>query len=183
MNDTIVFRNEPFDIYLTEEKILGRVKEIGEQLNRDYAGKDPVFVGVLNGSFIFFADLIRHVTVDCEVDFLKLSSYGAEKISSGKVSILKDLNAEVRDRHIVVVEDIVDSGLSVDFLRKLILKEQPASLKFVTLLMKPTVARIDFPIDYVGFEIPPEFVIGYGLDYAQKLRNLRSVYRQRPAKG
>jgi len=171
---------EPFDIYISEERIRTRVAEMGAVLNAEYEGKAPVFVGVLNGSFIFFADLIRHITIDCEVDFIKLSSYGAEKISSGKVSILKDLNAEVKGRHIVVVEDIVDSGLSIDFLRNLILRENPASLSFVTLLMKPAMAKIDFSVDHVGFEIPPEFVIGYGLDYAQKLRNLRAVYRQRP---
>ena len=180
MEKTITVKGEPFDIYITEEQIAARVKELGALLNREYDGKSPVFVGVLNGSFIFFADLIRHITIDCEVDFIKLSSYGAEKISSGQVSILKDLNCEVNNRHIIVVEDIVDSGLSIDFLRKLILRENPASLSFVTLLMKKEVAKIDFPVDHVGFDIPPEFVIGYGLDYAQKLRNLRAIYRQRP---
>lgn len=180
MEKTITVNGEPFDIFLTEEQIATRVRQMADVLNAEYTGKSPVFVGVLNGSFIFFADLIRHVTIDCEVDFIKLSSYGAEKISSGQVSILKDLNCEVNGRHIVVVEDIVDSGLSIDFLRKLILRENPASLSFVTLLMKKEVAKIDFPVDHVGFDIPAEFVIGYGLDYGQKLRNLKAIYRQRP---
>ena len=180
MEKTITVNGELFDIYLTEEQIAARVEEMPPFPNAEYATKAPVFVGVPNGSFIIFADLIRHITIDCEVDFIKLSSYGAEKISSGKVSILKDLNCEVNQRHIVVVEDIVDSGLSIDFLRKLILRENPASLSFVTLLMKKEVAKIDFPVDHVGFDIPAEFVIGYGLDYAQKLRNLRAIYRQRP---
>ncbi len=135
---------------------------------------------MLNGSFIFIGDLVREVTVDCEIDFMKLSSYGDAKISSGEVKMVKELNCQVGGRDIIVVEDIVDTGLSVDYIRKHILNENPSSLRFVTLLLKTGIPKIDFSIDYVGFEIPPEFVIGYGLDYAQKLRNLKAVYRQRP---
>ncbi|MBM4168599.1 MAG: hypoxanthine phosphoribosyltransferase [Ignavibacteria bacterium] len=177
MTDHIVINGDRFDLYLTEEQILGRVNELAAQINADYAGKVPIFIGILNGSFIFFSDLVREITVDCEVDFLKLSSYGDAKISSGEVRLLKDLNCQVEHRDIVIVEDIVDSGLSIDFIKKLIVRANPSSFRVVTLLMKRDVAKIDFPIDYVGFEIPPEFVIGYGLDYAQKVRNLRSIYR------
>ena len=177
MNDFVLINNERFDLYLSEEQIRRRIHELAARINEDYKGKTPIFIGILNGSFIFFADLIRDITIDCEVDFLKLSSYGDAKISSGQVTLLKELNCQVEGQDIIVVEDIIDSGLSIDFIKKLILRENPRSFRIVTLLFKKKVAKVDFPIDYVGFEIPPEFVIGYGLDYAQKVRNLRSIYR------
>ena len=180
MRDEIIINNDRFTLYLSEEKIRQRIKELAGQINRDYSGKVPIFIGILNGSFIFFSDLIRDITLDCEVDFLKLSSYGDAKISAGQVKLLKDLNCEVTCRDIIVVDDVIDSGLSIEFMKKLVLKENPASFSVVTLLLKKSVAKINFPIDYVGFEIPPEFVIGYGLDYAQKVRNLRSIYRLAP---
>jgi hypoxanthine phosphoribosyltransferase len=182
MANEITINNDRFTLYLSEDQIKARVKELAERLNNDYRGKVPIFIGILNGSFIFFADLIREITIDCEVDFLKLSSYGDAKISSGQVRLLKDLNCQVNGRDIVVVEDVVDSGISIDFMKRLVLKENPASFRVVTLLLKKSVAKVDFPIDYVGFEIPPEFVIGYGLDYAQKVRNLKSIYRLAPEK-
>lgn len=169
--------NERFDLFLSEAQIQKRVQELASRINKDYTGKTPIFIGILNGSFVFLSDLVREITVDCEVDFLKLSSYGDAKISSGEVTLLKELNCQVKDQDIVVVEDIIDSGLSIDFIKKLITRENPSSFRVVTLLLKKSVAKIDFPIDYVGFEIPPEFVIGYGLDYAQKVRNLKSIYR------
>ncbi|HEY5615969.1 MAG TPA: hypoxanthine phosphoribosyltransferase [Bacteroidota bacterium] len=177
MSDVVTVNGERFRLYLSEEQIRKRVHELAAQLNNDYRGKTPIFIGILNGSFIFFSDLIRDITVDCEVDFFKLSSYGDAKISSGQVTLLKDLNCQVTGRDIVLVEDIVDSGLSIDFIKKLVQRENPSSVRIVTLLYKKSVAKIDFPLDYVGFEIPPEFVIGYGLDYAQKVRNLRAIYR------
>ena len=180
MANDIIINNDRFALYLSEDQIKARVKELAVRLNNDYRGKVPIFIGILNGSFIFFADLIREITIDCEVDFLKLSSYGDAKISSGQVTLLKDLNCQVEGRDIVVVEDVVDSGISIDFMKRLVLKENPASFRVVTLLLKKSVAKVDFPIDYVGFEIPPEFVIGYGLDYAQKVRNLKSIYRLAP---
>jgi hypoxanthine phosphoribosyltransferase len=181
-NSHLIVNGERFELFLTEEQIQRRVKELAAQINRDYQGKTPIFIGILNGSFIFFSDLIREITVDCEVDFFKLSSYGDAKISSGQVKLLKELNAQVTGRDVIVVEDIIDSGLSMDFIKKLITKENPSSFRVVTLLLKKSVAKIDFPIDYVGFEIPPEFVIGYGLDYAQKVRNLRAIYKLAPAR-
>jgi len=177
MQTSVTINGDRFEIYLSEDRILARVRELAAQINSDYAGRTPIFIGILNGSFIFFADLIREITLDCEVDFLKLSSYGDAKISSGRVTLLKDLNCQVENRDIIIVEDIVDSGLSIEFIKKLVLKENPKSFKVVTLLLKKEVAKLGVPIDYVGFDIPPEFVIGYGLDYAQKVRNLRSVYR------
>ncbi len=180
MLNEVVVNGDRFTLFLSEFTIQQRVKELAAQINRDYEGKIPIFIGILNGSFIFFSDLIREITVDCEVDFLKLSSYGDAKISSGQVKLLKDLNCQVTGRDILVVEDVVDSGLSIDFMKKLVMKENPASFRVVTLLLKKSVAKVSFPIDYVGFEIPPEFVIGYGLDYAQKVRNLRSIYRLVP---
>lgn len=183
MNGHIIVNNERFDLFLREETIGKRIKELAAKINEEYTGKVPIFIGVLNGSFIFFADLIREITIECEVDFLKLSSYGDEKISSGDVVLLKDLNCQVEGRDIIIVEDIVDSGLSIEFIKNLIIRANPSSFKVVTLLLKKSVAKIDFTIDYVGFEIPPEFVIGYGLDYAQKVRNLRSIYRLSEKKG
>ncbi len=174
---TLQFNGDVFEPFITEEQIQQKVRELAARINEDYRGRVPIFIGVLNGAFIFLSDLVRSVTVDCEIDFFKLSSYGDAKISSGQVRMLKDLNCQVTGRDILVVEDIVDSGLSVDFIRKIILRENPASLRFVSLLVKKGLPKIDFPIDYVGFEIPPDFVIGYGLDYAQKVRNLRTIYR------
>jgi hypoxanthine phosphoribosyltransferase len=177
MKEIIKINGDTFETFISEEKIRARIKEIAERINIDYAGKAPIFIGILNGSFIFLADLIREVNVDCEMDFFKLSSYGDSKISSGQVKMLKDLNCKVTDRDIIIVEDIVDSGLSIQFIKNLIDKENPKSLKFVSLLVKKGLQKIDFSIDYVGFEIPPDFVIGYGLDYAQKVRNLKAVYK------
>ena len=177
MTNEITINNDRFTLYLSEEQIKNRVKELAALINEDYRGKVPIFIGILNGSFIFFSDLVREISLDCEVDFLKLSSYGDAKISSGQVRLIKDLNCQVNGRDIIVVEDIIDSGLSIDFMKKLVMRENPASFRVVTLLLKKSVAKVNFPIDYVGFEIPPEFVIGYGLDYAQKVRNLKNIYR------
>jgi len=177
MQQRITVNGETFELFIPESEIKARVRQLGDQISKDYAGKVPIFIGILNGAFIFFADLIREITIDCEVDFFKLSSYGDAKISSGDVKLLKDLNCQVEGRDIIIVEDIIDSGLSIEFIKKLILRQNPKSFSVVTLLYKPEAAKIDFQIDYVGFSIPQHFVIGYGLDYAQRERNLRSVYR------
>ncbi len=176
MIDPILIGNEKFVPYLTESDIQKRTKELGEQISKDYSDKNPIFIGVLNGAFIFLSDLLKNVTIECEVDFFKLSSYGDEKISSGKVKMLKELNCDVNGRHIIIVEDIVDSGLSIKFIEDLFQKHKPESMKVVSLLVKPNSLKYDVKINYIGFDIPSKFVIGYGLDYAQKYRNLRNIY-------
>ncbi len=175
----LTVNGDTFELMISERKIKNRIKELAADLNRDYRGRTPVFIGILNGSFIFFADLIREITIGCEVDFLKLSSYGDAKISSGNVRLLKDLNCEVTGRDIIIVEDIVDSGLSMKYIRDLILRQNPLSFKVVTLLYKPASVKSDIQLDYVGFTINPEFVIGYGLDYAQRERNLKAIYKMK----
>lgn len=162
--------------FISEELIRKRVKKLARKISKDYKGKVPILIGVLNGSYILIGDLSREITVDLEIDFIKLSSYGDSKISSGEVKMLKELNCPVEGRDIIVVEDIVDSGLSVKYIRDLIMSQKPASLEFVTLLHKTEVSSLDFKVKYVGFEIPNKFVVGYGLDYAQKYRNLKEVY-------
>ena len=174
--EEIIINGEKFVPLLTETVIQKRIKELGAQISSEYSGKVPVLIGILNGSFLFLADLIRNINIDCEIDFFKLSSYGDEKISSGKVTLLKDLNCNIEGRDIIIVEDIVDSGLSIKFIEELILKEKPASWKVITLLVKPNSLRYNVKIDYIGFDIPSKFVVGYGLDYAQKYRNLRAIY-------
>jgi len=166
-----------FIVMISERRIRTRVRQLARQISKDYKGTVPVFIGILNGSFIFFADLIREVTIDCEMDFLKLSSYGDAKISSGNVRMLKDLNCQVEGRDIIIVEDVVDSGLSMEYIKDLILKQNPRSFRVVTLLYKKEAVKSPIHLDYVGFPIPRDFVIGYGLDYAQRMRNLKAIYR------
>jgi len=177
MTHEISVNGDTFTLMLSERRIQARVRELAAQLNNEYRDTVPVFIGILNGSFIFFADLIRAITIECEVDFLKLSSYGDAKISSGNVRLLKDLNCQVEGRDIIVEEDIVDSGLSMEYIRALILHQNPKTFRIVTLLYKKDALKIPVHIDYVGFSIPPDFVIGYGLDYGQRMRNLRAIYR------
>ncbi|MCX8010855.1 MAG: hypoxanthine phosphoribosyltransferase [Ignavibacteria bacterium] len=165
-----------FEKYIDEKEIQAKVKYLGKQISEDFKQENPILIGVLNGSFVFFADLIRNIEIDCEVDFLKLSSYGDAKISSGKVRLLKELNCQIENRNILIVEDIVDTGLSIDYMKKLIQVPNPKSIKVVTLLHKPKATKYEIKLDYVGFEIDDRFVIGYGLDHSQKYRNLRSIY-------
>ena len=173
----VKINGEIFVPMISERRIKTRVRELARKISKDYRGKVPVFIGILNGSFIFFADLIREITIDCEVDFLKLSSYGDTKISSGNVRLLKDLNCQVEGRDIIIVEDIVDSGVSMQYIHSLITPQNPASFKIVTLLYKPKSDKTNVQLDYVGFTIPPDYVVGYGLDYAQRERNLKSIYK------
>lgn len=174
--ESLMCNGERFKLFITREQIEQRLMELGEQIDRDFADKKPIFIGILNGSFIFLADLMRHVTIPCEVDFFKLSSYGDEKVSSGKVTKLKELDAEIVGRHVIIVEDIVDTGLSMNYIMKLVKNQNPASVTVATLLHKPGATRYDVQIDYIGFEIPTLFVLGYGLDYAQEGRNLAQIY-------
>ena len=173
---SILCRGERFKIYLDEATIQARIQEIGDTINATYEGKTPIFIGVLNGSFMFLSDLMRAVTIDCEVDFWKLSSYGAEKVSSGKVTELKKVDAQLEGRHVIIVEDIVDTGLSMQYILNHMQAYNPASVRVATLLHKPEATTVDVQLDYVGFSIPKLFVLGYGLDYGQLGRNLREIY-------
>ena len=161
---------------ISEDKIQYRIKEIAENLSKKFNNEVPILIGVLNGSFIFISDLMRNMTIDCEMDFIKMTSY-AGKESVGTVTLLKDISANITGRHVIIVEDIIDSGLTIKFLRDRLQGALPKSVTIVTLLLKPDIANLDFKVDYVGFEIPPEFVVGYGLDYNQKLRHLPEIYR------
>ncbi len=165
-----------FTVMIPEKKIRTAVKKLGAQLTKDYRGKNPILVGVLNGSFLFIADLIREINIDCEIDFLKIGSYGDGMHSSGSIRLDKDVSAKLAGRHVIIVEDIVDSGLSITFIKDHVDAKAPASVRVATLLLKKEKAKVDFPINYVGFKIGNEFVVGYGLDYAQKFRHLKDIY-------
>jgi hypoxanthine phosphoribosyltransferase len=169
-----IFGNEIREI-ITEEEITKRVKEIADSLSVKFADEIPILIGVLNGSFIFMADLMRKMSIDCEMDFIKISSYSGKE-SVGTVKLLKDISADITNRHVIIVEDIIDSGLTIKFLKERLLGAGPKSVTVVALLLKPEIADIDYKIDFVGFEIPPDFVVGYGLDFNQKLRHLSSIY-------
>jgi len=158
-----------------EDDLRARVAELGAELSRDYADRDLVMVGVLKGAVLFIADLMRALEIPCEVDFMALSSYGSSTDSSGVVRILKDLDASIQDRDVLVVEDIIDSGLTLHYLMKNLNAREPRSLEVCSLLIKPERKRVELPIKYVGFEIPNEFAIGYGLDHRQRYRNLPYV--------
>ncbi|SMO57283.1 hypoxanthine phosphoribosyltransferase [Gracilimonas mengyeensis] len=174
--DKVTCNGELFKIFITKEQIDERLAQMGRQLNKDFDGKRPIFIGILNGAFIFLADIMRHVTIPCEVDFMKLSSYGDEKVSSGQVTELKHIDAKIEGRHVILIEDIVDTGLSMQYMVKRMKEENPASVSVCTLLHKKEATRHDVQLDYVGFEIPDAFVLGYGLDYAQEGRNLSQIY-------
>ncbi len=152
-----------------------RIAELGAEISRDYAGRELILVGVLKGAVLFLADLMRHIDVPCEIDFMAISSYGSQTDSSGVVRILKDLDAPIEGRDVLIVEDIIDSGLTLHYLLKNLRARNPASLEVCSLLTKPERRRVDLPIRYVGFEIPNRFAIGYGLDHAQRYRNLGFV--------
>jgi hypoxanthine phosphoribosyltransferase len=152
-----------------------RVTELGAEISSDYEGRDLVMIGVLKGAVLFIADLMRQLTVACEVDFMAVSSYGSATDSSGVVRILKDLDAPIEGRDVLIVEDIVDSGLTLQYLVRNLRARAPGSLEVCALLTKPDRRRVELPIRYVGFEIPNRYVIGYGLDYAQRYRNLSYV--------
>ncbi|MFC2089069.1 hypoxanthine phosphoribosyltransferase, partial [Calditrichota bacterium] len=152
------------------------LKELGKQIADTYKDEVPILIGVLNGGFVFLADLIRYINIDCEIDFIRISSYGDEKESSGHIKVLKPLSADIKGRHVVVVEDIVDSGLSVEFLLKMLSAFGPTSLKVATFLWKKSRTKTTIPLEFIGFEIEDKYVIGYGLDDCQIKRNLRSIY-------
>ena len=160
---------------ITAEEIDARLAEMGRQISEDYAGKDLLLVGVLRGAFMVMADLARHIELPVEFDFMAVSSYGASTQTSGVVRILKDLDEEIQDRHVLIVEDIIDSGLTLNYLVKSLRVRKPASLAIATLLLKEGIQRAPIDVRYVAFKIGTEFVVGYGLDFAGKYRNLPYV--------
>jgi len=172
----MVVDREKLTQIISEKSIMERVHQIADDISNQYKSEVPILIGILNGSFIFASDLVRAMKIDCEIDFIKVSSYSGTK-SKGTVHLKKDISADITDRHVIIVEDIIDSGLTIRFIRERLLDAQPKSVSIVTLLMKPELVEIDFDVNWVGFEIPPHYVVGYGLDYDQKFRNLRGIFR------
>jgi len=170
MNDSAIV-----EILVEADALRERVRELGEQISKDYADRDLLLVGVLKGAVFFLSDLMRHLDVPCEVDFMAVASYGSSTDSSGVVRILKDLDIPIEGREVLIVEDIVDSGLTLSYLLRTLRARNPKSLEVCALLTKPERRKVDLPIRYVGFEIPNRFAIGYGLDHAEKFRNLPYV--------
>ena len=160
---------------IEEDALRERIAELGAEISEDYAGKDLLLVGVLKGAVFFMADLMRQISVPCEVDFMAISSYGASTDSSGVVRILKDLDESIEGRNVLVVEDIIDSGLTLSYLKRTLSARKPATLEICALLTKPDRREVEVPVRYTGFEIPNRFVVGYGLDFAERYRNLRYV--------
>ena len=163
------------DVLITADELQARIRELGREITDDYAGRDLLLVGVLKGAVFFMADLMRNLRVPCEIDFMAISSYGASTDSSGVVRILKDLDINIEGRHVLVVEDIIDSGLTLSYLVRNLESREPASLEVCALLTKTARREIEVDVRYVGFEIPNRFVIGYGLDFAERYRNLPYV--------
>ena len=160
---------------ISSKKIKTRVEQIGRELSKEYKRKNPIFIGVLNGSFMFLSDLVRALSIECEISFLQLKSYDGKK-STGSVDIIKDFDVSLKNRHVVIVEDIIDTGTTLKFLLNKINKIPIKSVRIVTLLVRDIERPVEFTIDHIGFEISQEFVVGYGLDYNQKFRHLDSIY-------
>lgn len=167
-------------ILISENQVLERVNELGQEISRDYAGSELLVVGILKGAIIFLADLVRSISIPTNMDFMAVSSYGASSESSGVVRILKDLEQNIENKHVLIVEDIVDTGLTLNYLKENLLTRGPASLKICTLLDKPSRRKVEVQVDYNGFTIPDEFVVGYGLDYNERYRNLREILILKP---
>jgi hypoxanthine phosphoribosyltransferase len=167
-------------ILISEAEIHATLQRLGDEINADYRGRDPLLIGVLKGAFVVMADLARYITLPVEFDFMAVASYGAATQTSGVVRILKDLDHDVEGRDVLLIEDIVDSGLTLNYLLKNLRGRRPASLEVCTLLKKTGIQRVHLDIRYVGFEIPPEFVVGYGLDYAERFRNLPYIATLKP---
>ncbi len=163
------------EVLITSEQITEKVHEIGERITRDYAGERLLLVGVLRGAVVVMGDLMRCIDLPCEIDFMDISSYGSGTSSSGVVRILKDLEEDITGKHVLIVEDIIDTGLTLSYLKRSLLTRKPASLEICALLSKPTRRRVELDVKYLGFEVPDEFVVGYGLDYAGAYRNLPDI--------
>ena len=168
------------EVLIDESTLQARIAALGDEVSSDYAGRDLLLIGVLKGAVFFMADLMRRLTVPCEIDFMAISSYGASTDSSGVVRILKDLDRDITDKHVLVLEDIIDSGLTLSWLLKNLGGRAPASLEVCALLRKPDAVKVEVPVRYIGFDIPNEFVIGYGLDYAERYRDLPYIATLKP---
>jgi hypoxanthine phosphoribosyltransferase len=175
-----VYERDIERVLITEGEIKAKLREMGDRITEDYAGKDLLLIGVLKGAFVVMADLARHIRLPLETDFMAVASYGAATKTSGVVRILKDLDHDVEGRDVLLVEDIVDSGLTLAYLLKNLKGRKPASLEVAALLKKTGIQRVHLDVRYVGFEIPPDFVIGYGLDFAEKFRNLPYIATLKP---
>lgn len=167
-------------ILYSEEIISEKIKEMGNQISKDYKGKDFLVVGILKGAVLFAADLIKNITVHCNIDFMVVSSYGNSTESSGEVTVIKDLDYNIEGRNILIVEDIIDSGLTLDFLVKYFKERGVQSVEIATLLSKPSRRKIEVNVKYIGFEVPDEFLVGFGVDYAEKYRNLPFIGTLKP---
>lgn len=168
------------EVLIPSSAIQEKVREIGERITVDYESERPLLVGILRGAVVFLGDLMRDINLPCELDFMDISSYGTGTSSSGVVRILKDLEEDITGRHVLIVEDIVDTGLTLSYLRRALLQRNPASLEICSLLSKPDRRRVELDVKYLGFEVPDEFVVGYGLDYAGAYRNLPDVCVLKP---
>jgi hypoxanthine phosphoribosyltransferase len=162
-------------VLVPSDDIQEKVRELGERITQDYRGEKLLLVGILRGAVVFLSDLMRHLQLPCEIDFMDISSYGTGTQSSGVVRILKDLEEDITGRHVLIVEDIVDTGLTLSYLRRTLLQRRPDSLEICALLTKPSRRQVDLSVKYLGFEVPDEFVIGYGIDYAGAYRNLPDI--------
>ena len=173
--------NDVEKVLFTEEQLSQRVSELAEQINKDYAGQEVLLISVLRGSFVFMADLVRKLKIPCMVDFMACSSYGSGTSSSGQVKVTKDLSQSIEGMNVLVVEDILDSGRTLSYLLKLLEARKPASIRLCTLLDKPERRVVPVHVDYTGFQIPDAFIVGYGLDYAERYRNLPYIGILKPA--
>jgi len=176
----VILKDDIKDIIYSEEVIQKRIKELGAELSKDYAGKSLLIIGVLKGCFMFLADLARQIDLECEIRFLTASSYGFSSVSSGKVNIDSNIDFDVKDKDVIIIEDILDSGITLTALRAFVAKHKPSSLKICTLLDKPERRQLPITADYTGFVCPNEFVVGYGLDYGERYRNLPYVASLKP---
>jgi hypoxanthine phosphoribosyltransferase len=168
------------EVLITSQEIEDKVREIGARITEDYRGEKPLLIGILRGAVVIMSDLMRHIDLQCELDFMDISSYGTGTSSSGVVRILKDLEEDITDRHVLIVEDIIDTGLTLSYLLRSLQARKPASLEICALLSKPSRRRADLDVRYLGFEVPDEFVVGYGLDYAGAYRNLPDICVLKP---
>ncbi|HEV3477616.1 MAG TPA: hypoxanthine phosphoribosyltransferase [Rubrobacteraceae bacterium] len=168
------------EVLISSSEIQEKVREMGESVTEDYRGKRPLLVGILRGAVVVLGDLMRNIDLPCEIDFMDISSYGTGTSSSGVVRILKDLEEDITSRHVLIVEDIIDTGLTLSYLRRSLLARKPASLEICALLSKPSRRRVELDVKYLGFEVPDEFVVGYGLDFAGAYRNLPDICVLKP---